>query len=182
MKRAWFFVCLCSFFLNVLAQNRKPFLFCLKGTSLINRETNIDRNVIEIVRIPSSDELEACVQFDDQTSLWTEEHELMVQFTHGPEIAIVPLDENDIYEFHDVYVNRRFTHTCAFRADFDATETGVLCTIIRDQGHIRIAESPDSRCIPAHELYKRKGTFTRFAPAKPLRNQVLKTNAERATK
>ena len=114
--------------------------------------------------------------------MWKEDDELMVRFPNGPEVAVVPLDPDDMYEFYDVYVNSRFTHTCAFRTGFNALQMGVLCTIIRDNEHVRIAESPDSTCVPAHQLFKMKAALIRFASEKPLRNRVLKANAERTKK
>lgn len=126
------------------------------------------RDHVLIRRLPDQESLEAEGIVVDDVTLWDSEGNLTVLFKDGRSVLIH--SKNNL---HDVFINDHFSHTCAFRTPWSH---GTLMMIIKEKQNIKIAESPDSFCLPIFEI-KQEAVPKKKKQAKSLRVAVLKAQA-----
>lgn len=106
--------------------------------------------------MPGEDDLEAQGGATEGATLWASESELKVRFTDETAVSIVAVSDT----LFDIFISKRnrevFTHTCAFRSTYNAAYIGVLLIIVKDGKSFKIAESPDSLCVPAYKYEEEK--------------------------
>ena len=102
----------------------------------------------------------------EEMSFFVSEEEVTIQYDDGTEIEVEYqhyVDDSDTIMstiLFDVHINRRFTHTCIFRAPNH--QEGIILHIIKEGRKVQIAESSVSACTSASEIdqthYLKKNT------------------------